>query len=106
MYDISSERNDMRDISNARLLLRAMIAAAIFAVVGFGCGFFGPLYLLADAGVGPVTGFLAAPMGASLGVATAVYVSTTVQSDTQYARRLLAVLVAFATVILLVVLLQ
>jgi cation transport ATPase len=96
----------MNAISNGKLLLRVMTAAIGVGLLGFICGFFGPLYLLRNAGVGPITAFFAAPVGLFIGTATAVQGCAAGLTGRRYAYRMLAVAAIFAAATLTFVMLQ
>jgi hypothetical protein len=89
--------------SNAAFLLRIMVAITGFGTLAFTSGFFGPLYLREDAGVGPVTGFLAAPIGALIGAVTAIHASVTTTNGAEYWRRVIAVAIVLTAIMLVVV---
>ena len=90
----------------ARAWVRIIAAMLMFAALGFVCGFFGPLYLLQDPGVGPITGFFAAPIGALIGIATAAHANMTTRTTGQYFLRLFVVAAIFAALILAMVVFQ
>lgn len=96
----------METISNLRLLVRLLVASAAFAIIGFSCGYLGPLYLLRDAGVGPVTGFFMAPLGVLIGAVAAVWGSVKGYKPPEYAARLGMVAAVFAAAIVALVLVQ
>jgi hypothetical protein len=96
----------METISNGQPFLRIVAAAAVIGTLGFVCGYFGPLYLLKDAGVGPVTGFFIGPLGAAIGVATAMHSSRNPKTAKQFVCRLLIVSSIFAAATIVLVALQ
>jgi hypothetical protein len=75
-----------------------MVAAVTFGIFSFLVGYFGPLYLLKDAGVGPISGFFFAPAGIAVGtvcsvVATGRYVRFIVTSALVWLGALILVVV-------------
>ena len=77
-----------------------------FAILGFLCGYFGPLYLVADPGVGPLTALVSTPLGAVIGGAIAVHGSVGGLSSRRYFVRLLGAAAVFAGAVLVLVLVQ
>jgi hypothetical protein len=96
----------MESVSNTKLFLRAMGAAVAVGTLGFVCGYFGPLYLLPDPGVGPLTALFAAPIGACIGLTTSVYATVSGLSGRRYSYRLLAVALLFAAGVITLVIAQ
>ena len=90
-------------IPNAVFLWRIVVAILGFGLLTFGSGYFGPVYLREDAGIGPVTGFVAAPIGALIGAITAVHASVTTANRAEYWRRVVAVAIVLTAVMLVVV---
>jgi hypothetical protein len=91
----------MRNITNAKLLGRIAIAALGFGLIGFVCGYFGPSVLKADAGMAPITGFLAGPVCAAIGVACAVDRSVAGVTPPRYAKFMVAAAGVLAALTLL-----
>ena len=87
-------------------IVRVLGAMLVFACLGFAVGYFGPIYLLPDPGVGPLTGFFSAPVGAVIGGAAAVHASVRGFSHAKYLLRLSAVAAVYAAVALFVILTQ
>jgi hypothetical protein len=96
----------MVTISNSKLLGRSVTAAVGMSALGFACGYFGPICLRPDAGVGPITGFFAAPLGALIGIAAAIHGTVAGRPSRKYTYRVLAVAAVFAAAILLIVVTQ
>ena len=96
----------MESVSNTKLFLLATGAAIAVGTIGFVCGYFGPLYLLAEPGVGPVTCLFTAPIGAGIGFAAAVHATVSELSGRRFCYRLLAVSLLFAAGVITLVLVQ
>ena len=96
----------IENVSNLTFAVRVITATIVFTVVGFISGYFGPLYLLPDAGVGPLTGFFAAPVGAFIGILAAMWGSMKGFKPAGYVGRLAIIAIFFASLILAVVVLQ
>jgi len=97
----------MESTSSTNLLRSRVITAALaYGAVGFVCGFFGPIFLLEDFGCGPLTGFLAAPVGAAIGGGMALWANGAARSVVQYRRYVVGVAVVFGLAILGLVLVQ
>lgn len=88
-----------RSVSNNKLVVRIITATFAFGVLGLLCGYFGPLYLLKNPGVGPLTGLFLAPIGGGVGGAVALWATAQGHSGTRYAYRLLAAALLFATAV-------
>ncbi len=100
------QANGKPTVSNVALMSRAVSMALAFGVIGFSGGFFGPLYLLDNPGIGPVTGFFVAPIGMLVGLGAAIHASSTAHTNRQYWRRMLLIALLFATTTIAVVVLQ
>jgi hypothetical protein len=90
----------METVSNLAFTFRVVVAAVLFTTVGFISGYFGPLYLFQDAGVAPVTGYFAAPVGTLVGIVAAVWGSMKGFKPAGYALRLAIIAMIFAALIL------
>ena len=96
----------MEKISNAKFVVRIIIAAVAMGAVGFVCGYFGPVVLLPDPGIGMLTGCFTGPFGILIGLAAALYDNVAARSDREYWSRMMLVAAIFAAVILIVVVSQ
>jgi len=88
-------------ISNRTFVIRLVVAAVTFTVIGFTVGYFGPIYLLPDAGVAPVTGYFAAPVGTLIGILAATWGSMKGFKPTAYMARVAVIAAIFAALTLL-----
>jgi hypothetical protein len=96
----------METVSNSKFLTRVAVAMLAFGSLGFECGYYGPVYLLADPGVGPLMGFFTGPIGALVGAGAAAHATIKGFSRSKYVAQLLAAAVAFTGVVLIVVMIQ
>jgi hypothetical protein len=96
----------MEPISNTALLVRILSSVVIVGGVGLVCGYLGPLYLLTDPGVGPLTALFTAPIGVAIGVAVAVWSAIAGISGRKYVYCLVTAAVVFAVATLVLVVVQ
>lgn len=88
------------------MLVRVFTAALLVGMVGFLSGYFGPIYLLENPGLGPLTGFLVTPVAVAAGAAVAAWTISNGSSRFTYVLCLTVVGVVVAGAILVLVLVQ
>jgi hypothetical protein len=96
----------MEAISNTQSGVRMITGAIAMGLVGFVCGYFGPLWLLPDPGVGPLTAIFTIPAGVLIGTLTAIHSSMRGLTTRKFVYRMLGVALVFAAATLAIVVTQ